>query len=207
MKRPVLVFDYGNVVAFFDYARACAPFADRLGLTPEALLDRIKRGGLDALTLEHESGRMSGQEFARGVCAAGELGDVTYSTFCDAWRDIFWLNEPVVRLIADLKARNYTLILGSNTNALHAEDFLIRFAPAFEPFDRIVLSYQVGHMKPRREFYEACADAAVVPTSECVFIDDMPENAAGASEAGMTGLIYRDFATLLDELRTLGVET
>lgn len=206
MKRPVLVFDYGNVIAYFDYARACAPFAGRLGLTPGELLARLKANGLDDLTQEHESGRITGEVFGQGVCKAAGLGEVPHDVFVAAWRDIFWLNEPVVTLVADLKERGYTLVLGSNTNALHAEDFLVRFAPALEPFDHVVLSHQVGHMKPRREFYNACAAAAGVPTAECVFIDDLPENAAGARAAGMTGLVYREFSTLLDELRALGVE-
>ena len=41
---------------------------------------------------------------------------IPYEEFVRAWEDIFWLNEPLARLIVFLKSRGYTLILGSNTN-------------------------------------------------------------------------------------------
>ncbi len=147
---------------------------------------------------------MSGEDFGREVCALADLARCSHEQFAAAWRDIFWLNEPVVRLVADLKDRGYTLVLGSNTNALHAEDFRPRFAEALRPFDAVVLSYEVGHMKPDREFFDACANAAGVPAGDCVFIDDLPENIDGARAAGMTGLVYRDVPGLTAQLRDAG---
>src|SRR5438045_5323674 len=96
------------------------------------------------------------------------------------WQDIFWLNESVARLIEFLRSRGYSLLLGSNTNHLHSAYFRRRFAPTFDRFDHLVLSHEVGHMKPDRGFYDACVRAAGVPAGSCAFIDDIPENVAGA---------------------------
>lgn len=207
MKRPVVIFDFGNVVATFDYALACAPFASRLGLTATELIDRARARGLDSLTREHETGRMTGSQFVQDFCRIAGLEGVTESEFVAAWRSIFRLNQPVVRLIADLKARGYTLLLGSNTNALHADDFRVRFADALRPFDAFVLSYQVGHMKPAREFFDACVQSAGVPAADIVFIDDLPENVEGARAAGLSAIPYRDFPDLIARLQALGVST
>src|SRR5205823_3917086 len=129
-----------------------------------------------------------------------------HDEFAAAWSDIFWLNEPVARLVASLKGRGYTLVLGSNTNDLHATHFRRLFAETLAHFDRVVLSYEVGHIKPSSAFYLACAEAAGAPPEDCVFIDDLPENVEGARAAGLTGVLYRDHDTLLADLRQLGME-
>ena len=41
MREPVLIFDFGNVVGFFDYLRACERFACGLGMTGQELRDLL----------------------------------------------------------------------------------------------------------------------------------------------------------------------
>jgi putative hydrolase of the HAD superfamily len=112
----------------------------------------------------------------------------------------------VARLIAFLRSRGYSLLLGSNTNLLHSTYFRRRFVPPFDQFDHLVLSHEVGHMKPDRRFYDACVRAAGVPAMSCVFIDDLPQNVEGARRAGLTALHYSDTPTLIGDLGRLGIE-
>lgn len=204
-RRPALIFDFGNVVAFFDYTRACERLGPTLGLTGEALLHRVRERGLTPVLKDYERGAIGCQEFSRSVCDLVGL-DVPHEEFAAAWADIFWPNEPVAGLIRGLKAAGYPLVLGSNTNALHSAQFRRQFAATLAHFDRLVLSHEVGHSKPAPEFYHACAAAASAPPGECVFIDDLPENIEGARAAGLVGVLFRDAPTLVEELRGLGVE-
>ncbi|MCA1686035.1 MAG: HAD family phosphatase [Planctomycetia bacterium] len=130
-----------------------------------------------------------------------------HEEFARAWSDIFCLNEPVAALVRNLKASGYPLILGSNTNELHASQFRRQFRETLTHFDRLVLSYEIGHIKPSAEFYLTCARAADAAPGDCLFIDDLPENVEGARSAGLSGLLYQDVTTLLNDLRSLGVET
>jgi putative hydrolase of the HAD superfamily len=205
MRRPALIFDFGNVFAHFDYRKACEALGRRAGISGEALLDRVRQQGFSPLVQRYERGRMGAEEFSKAVCGLAGLA-ISHDEFAAAWSDIFWLNEPVARLVAGLKGVGYTLVLGSNTNDLHAAQFRRQFAEALAPFDRLVLSYEVGHIKPSAAFYHACADAAGTPPADCVFIDDLPGNVQGARDAGLTGLLYRDTPTLRTELRTIGIE-
>jgi putative hydrolase of the HAD superfamily len=70
----------------------------------------------------------------------------------------------------------------------------------------LILSHEVGCMKPDARFYLAGVAAAGVPASSCVFIDDLEENVEGARRAGLHGLRYVDTPSLIDGLRGLGVE-
>jgi epoxide hydrolase-like predicted phosphatase len=205
MRQPALIFDFGNVVAHFDYAKACAVLGAPVGLSGAALLERVRPLGFSPLVRRYESGQISAEAFSAGLCTLAGL-EVPHAEFAAAWSDIFWPNEPVARLVAALKARGYRLVLGSNTNDLHAAQFRRQFAATLAHFDRLVLSYEIGHAKPAAAFYHACAEAAGVPPSACVFIDDLPENVAGARAAGLAGLLYRDVPTLVADLRALGVE-
>ena len=134
-------------------------------MTP--LLRRYERGEL--LTLEFSD------EFRRLI----EL-DISHDDFAAAWSDIFWLNEPVAALIPRIAALGHPLILGSNTNELHSIQFRRQFAEVLSRFDRLVLSHEIGHIKPSSHFYLACASAAERLPQHCVFIDDMLENVEGA---------------------------
>ncbi|MBV8555902.1 MAG: HAD family phosphatase [Planctomycetaceae bacterium] len=204
-RRPALIFDFGNVVAHFDYAKTCAHFGRRLGISGEAFLERVRSRGLTPLVQHYESGRMNAGAFSRAVCALAGLV-LTHDEFASAWSDIFRPNEPIGRLIPILKRRGYTLVLGSNTNDLHAAQFRAQFAETLVHFDHLVLSYEIGHLKPSAPFYLACAEATGVPPESCIFIDDLVENVEGAREVGLIGLHFRDMPTLLDDLAALGVE-
>jgi epoxide hydrolase-like predicted phosphatase len=205
MRRPVLIFDFGNVVAFFDFQKAYSVLESRSGLTREVLASRLRDNGFHALMERYESGGMGSSEFSREVCELGGV-DLSHEEFVTAWNSIFTLNEPIAELVRMLKARGYRLLLGSNTNELHADHFLREYAETMAHFDHLVLSYQVGHIKPSVEFYRACARLAEVEPSECIFIDDRPENVEGARQAGLTAILFDHVDGLLPELRRLGVE-
>jgi FMN phosphatase YigB (HAD superfamily) len=205
MKRPALIFDFGNVVAHFDYRKASAKLGRHLGLSGEAFLEMMRPLGFSPLVRRYETGQLSSEEFSAEFLSVAGL-DIPHAEFAAAWADIFWLNVPVAALIRSLKLRGYRLVLGSNTNELHATGFRVQFADLLGQFDRLVLSYEVGHAKPSAEFYQACVEAANVPAEASVFIDDLPENVEGARSAGLIGLLYQDEPTLRADLRGLGVE-
>lgn len=205
MRTPVLIFDFGNVVAHFDYLRACERFVEGLALTGPALMDRLRERGFDALLAEFECGRVSAEEFVPRTMKLADL-EISHEDFVIGWQDIFWLNKPVARLLAHLKERGYTLLLGSNTNVLHATHFRRQFDMTLELFDHLVLSYEIGHMKPSPEFYAACVAASNAPAGSCVFIDDRLENVEAARQAGMTAIHFTDEPPLVAALEELGVE-
>ena len=205
MRRPALIFDFGNVVAHFDYARAAEKLGARLGVSGQALLDRVRPLGFSELVKAYESGRISAEEFSSGVTEMAGL-TIGHEEFAAAWSDIFWANESIAPLFGFLKGRGYTLVLGSNTNGLHASQFRRQFAETLGHFDRLVLSYEVGQIKPSTGFYLACAEAAGASPAECMFIDDLAENVEGARLAGLAGLHYSTTPKLLEDLQRLGVE-
>ncbi|MFO0954053.1 MAG: HAD family phosphatase [Isosphaeraceae bacterium] len=205
MRLPVLMFDFGNVIGLIDYAPMFDRFARRLGV-PAGELERVMlMRGAGELGREFELGRLGPEEFAARVLALAGF-ELPYDEFAAAWPDIFTLNEPVARLAGALKRRGHPLLLGSNTNVLHADFYRRRYDEALAPFDHFLFSYEIGAMKPDPAFFEACVRAVGVPAASCVFIDDALANVEGARLAGLQGVLYQDLPRLIADLRALGVE-
>jgi len=205
MRVPVLMFDFGNVLGFFDYSTVFHSFGLKLGLSAEQFEAMMYERGAARLGLEFERGRLTAEEFARQVTELAGL-EMSFEEFAVHWPDIFTLNEPVARLAAALKQRGYTLLLGSNTNVLHARFYRRRFAAALAPFDHFVFSYEIGELKPTPAFFKACVNLVGAPSGSCIFIDDAPANVEGARASGLQAVHYRDTPSLIAELRRLGVE-
>ncbi len=204
MRRPAIIFDFGNVVAHFDYRKAASKLGDRLGISGEELLERLRPLGFSDLLKKYESGQISAEGFSKGVSEMIGL-TISHDVFAAAWADIFTANESIAPLIDGLRREGYTLVLGSNTNDLHARQFRGQFAGTLAHFDRLVLSYEVGHIKPSAAFYLACTEAAGAEPADCVFIDDLAENIEGAKAAGLVGLLYQSTGRLIEDLAALGV--
>ncbi len=205
MRLPALIFDFGNVIGFFDHMKVYEKFAPRLGMDGTQLAGvLVKRGFIDLL-VEFECGRIGPRAFAKQTMAMSGL-QVPYDEFVQAWNDIFWLNESLAGLIPWFKSRGYTLVLGSDTNILHSEHYRRQFAATLDHFDRLVFSHDVGAMKPAVEFYRACALAAGVPAASCVFVDDLIENIEAARQAGMSGHVYKGTPALTAALGRLAIE-
>jgi epoxide hydrolase-like predicted phosphatase len=205
-RPPALIFDFGNVVAHFDYLRAAERFGRLREIPGQVFLDGARDAGLPDLLKLYESGRLDSSEFHEQFCRLTDL-QVGFDDFAKAWRDIFWANESVHRLIEELKGDGHTLILGSNTNELHSAHFREQFRDILGLFDALVLSFEVGRIKPDAGFYRACSIAAGRPPAECVFIDDLVENVEGARHAGLIGIVYTETPRLIEDLKAIGISS
>jgi FMN phosphatase YigB (HAD superfamily) len=191
-----IVFDFGNVIGFFDYHQALARLQPHTELSAEQLL--VIFGG--QLQDDYESGRITSADFLR--TAKERCGfRCTTDEFSAAYVDIFWQNDAVCTLLPRL-AERYKLLLGSNTCDLHAIQFRRQFADALAHFDALVLSHEIGVRKPQARFFEHAQSLAGCAAHECLFIDDLHANVEGARACGWKGIVYRkddDLPTLLRE--------
>ena len=69
-----------------------------------------------------------------------------------------------------------------------------------------MISGEVGLHKPQPEIFELGAERVGLAPADCVFVDDLRENCAGAEAVGMTAVLHRGADSTLPELeRLLGV--
>jgi putative hydrolase of the HAD superfamily len=72
-----------------------------------------------------------------------------------------------------------------------------------ELFDAVVISGDVGMHKPEPEIFRLGAERIGVAPEDCVFVDDLRENCAGAEAVGMKAILHRGPEGTLPQLEEL----
>lgn len=72
-----------------------------------------------------------------------------------------------------------------------------------ELFDAVVLSGDVGVIKPDPAIYEIIAEKLGVTPQECVMIDDIARNVDGAVAAGMQGVLYESTQQVIHDVTAI----
>jgi putative hydrolase of the HAD superfamily len=108
------------------------------------------------------------------------------------------LDEDIITLIEARRAAGQKIALLSNDSpALIAKLDRLGIAPLFDP---MVVSANIGVMKPNPAAYMAVLERLGNAAADTVFIDDMPANIEGARAVGMIGLHYTSGLDLTKEL-------
>jgi glucose-1-phosphatase len=195
-----LIFDLGNVIVPFDFKRGYALMQSRCSIPAEEIPGRI---GATDLVRRFETGEVASRDFVTELCGILDT-DLTYDEFREIWYSIF-LPDTLIEdeMLAALGAR-YPLVLLSNTNELHFE-MLDEGYPILRHFERRVLSYKVGAMKPSPLIYEAAIEQAGCRPGECFFTDDVQPYVDGAHDAGIDAVQFRGKEQLVRDLHARGI--
>jgi epoxide hydrolase-like predicted phosphatase len=191
-----LVVDFGGVLTTSIWP-AFASFCEREGLAPEAVRE-LFRADPDALGLLRglETGELDEAAFEPRF--AKLLGLDAHEGLIDRLFSDLGPDERMVGAVKAAKAAGLGTGLISNSWGLGIYDR----APT-DLFDATVISGDVGLHKPQPEIYLLACERLAVKPAECVFVDDLRENIAGAEAVGMTGVLHRDPAETLPRLEEL----
>ncbi len=102
-------------------------------------------------------------------------------------------------LVRDLHAAGVPLYIISN----FGDEFWEQFAPTqpiFDLFQGIIISGNEKLMKPDPAIFELTLNRFALNASDCLFIDDVPANVAGAESVGIAGHLFRDALALREWL-------
>jgi FMN phosphatase YigB (HAD superfamily) len=183
-----VLLDIGVVLLHLDYARAlerlarfCPPERRRGGPSFLALLGRD-----DAVAVYERGGMSAAEFFAHVVRLTGFSGSM--AAFVDIWRDIFAENEPMIRFGRELAATR-KVYFATNAGDLHVPWIFERF-PSLRFFTDCACSCYLGASKPSAEFFDRALARFGLEPGACLFVDDRPENVAGAEAAGIRSILY-----------------
>jgi len=158
--------------------------------------------GMDARDFEDfvfggESGRQAQLGQITSAEHWGRLADhfgLDGSGITELRRDFFsgdLLDETLVAYIKRLRRAGYRTGLLSNAGN-EARQLLSGDYPIIDEFDGVVISAEVGVMKPAPEIYRLAAESVDADVKEALFVDDVMENVEGARAVGMQALHFTD---------------
>jgi len=171
-----------------------------------------EREGLDPLTVKR---LFREDERALAELRRLERGELTEEEFAERFGPLLGIEDSeglVDRLFAGMKADEAMLDAVEEAKRAGVRTGLIsnswgrgRYDRDRFPrlFDGVVISGEVGLHKPEPEIYRLGAERVGLKPHECVFVDDLRENCAGAEAVGMTAVLHRGAETTLPRLEGL----
>ena len=196
-----LLVDMDGVIRHWDGSDMLA--ADEvLGLAPGTYAavalepDRVRRANDGTLT-DAEWRAEVAESLARQHGCAAEDALVAWGA------DGFTVDDVVVDLVRAVRAGGVTTLCLSNATSRLEADMAERGVD--DAFDTVVSSSRVRCLKPDAAIYEAAAEAAGAAPGDCLFVDDRPENVAGALAVGMPAVVFHGAVRLEATLRRVGL--
>ncbi|MBE5754381.1 MAG: HAD family phosphatase [Clostridiales bacterium] len=179
-----IIFDITGVILKFNRDDLLSHFykGKDYALLKEKLFFEWERLDEDTITLE---------EYYRNVLNSlpVHLHSVAKSVL-NNWEYYMYFNHEIIELIRELKQKDYKLFILSNmTRHFIERDY--RF-PFFREFDDIIYSAYLGLLKPNPAIYKHVLVTHNLTANECLFIDDIKENLAGAARFNINTFHYRN---------------
>ncbi len=120
------------------------------------------------------------------------------------WMDMFHPIEDTIDILKALHEKNVNLYVLSN---FIQESFQI-LRPQFHflnLFKGIVVSFEIGHVKPEKEIFDHLLQTYNLEPSESLFIDDLRINVNAAQSSGIQTILFQSPQSLRKELESIGL--
>ena len=193
-SRPVLIFDLGGVVLDWNpryLFRTLIPDEE----TREWFLTEVCS---PAWNLQTDFGKPAAEAVAELSARYPEQAPLI-SAYWDRWLEMLGGTVPGVgELVTELSDAGRELYAISNFNG-EVWPATLEAYPLLRRFTDVVISSFAGVCKPDARIFELALRQFGVAAEDCLFIDDVPANVAGATAAGIAAVQF----TSADALRQL----
>lgn len=194
-----IVFDFGNVLVEWDPRFVYRRYFQDNEAAMEKFLNEVN-------FMDWNSQQDKGRTFAEGVAALSRRFP-HYSDLIQAYRDNWHhsIGDPLagtVEILKRLKKAGYPLFGLSNWSA-ETFPYVRRKFDFFHLFDDMVISGEVGSIKPEAAIFEILLGRIGRPAQQCLFIDDSRANIEQAQKMGFVTVHFDSAGRLERELHRL----
>lgn len=197
MTVRAVFFDFGGVIQRTEFQAPRQRLAERF---------RVDYDDIDKLVFASESARRA---------SVGEITEDAHWVHVLKWmkkpaselqtiKDEFFggdvIDHELVTFIRSLRGKFH---VGLISNAWDGMRPFLEKSGLLEIFDTVVISAEVGTMKPEAKIYHLALEQAQVQAKEAVFVDDMPANISACEAIGMKGILFKDPQESIHQLKRL----
>ena len=189
-----ILFDLGNVLVHYDHQQTLIAAAT-LGKVADDDLQRLQRKHGQAMGV----GEMEAEELHR--LFNREFGlETQFEHFVATFAAGIQRDEAALAYALSLQSRlDVTVAVISNTNAVHVV-WLDEHIPELREFDLVMMSNEVGLLKPDPAIFETALELLGVFPHQVIFVDDIAENVEAARALGMAGIVHTGWAETRPQL-------
>jgi epoxide hydrolase-like predicted phosphatase len=197
MTIKAVFFDLGGVIVRTEFQTPRQQLADRLGMDYEDLSKIVfdSDSGLKASMGEIAADAHWAFIVKRLKRPASEIALIREEFFAG---DI--VDRTLVEYIRSLRDK-YKVGLISNAWS-DLRDFIVR-EKFDDVFDKMIISAEVGAVKPESKIFQIALEHFGVKPREAVFVDDFYINIEGCEKVGIKGIHFKDAESTLKQLKQL----
>jgi len=196
MPIKAVIWDLGGVILRTEETAPRQQLADRLGMARYDLEELVfhSPSGMRA-----QRGEISVEQHWENLRQELNLSKEEMP----AVREAFWGGDRIdTGLLEDIRSLRPRVRLGLLSNAFSDLRQVITEVWGFsDVFETLVISAEVGIMKPDARIYHLALDRLAVRPDEAVFIDDFPRNVAGSQALGIPTILFQNRQQAWQELQ------
>jgi epoxide hydrolase-like predicted phosphatase len=198
MSIRAVIFDLGGVLLRTEDQTPRRELAERLGITRQEMYSLI----FDSPSARQASlGTITAEEHMESLRLTLGVSPEDFSTVPGAFWSGDRLDMGLVNYIRTLRPRYKTALLSNAWSDLRG--MLTERWEIADAFDEMVISAEVGIVKPDPRIYHMALDRLQVAPQEAVFVDDFIENIEGGKAVGLHTIHFRTPQQAIEDLSSL----
>ena len=197
MSIQAVLFDLGGVILRTEHQAPREHLAERLNMTYEDL-DKIVFASETARLAS--VGKLSTEKHWAAITK--RLG-LPLSEAEQVYAEFFAGDVPdqeLLDFIRSLRPQRKTALISNGWPDLRAYITRNRFLDAF---DTLLISAELGLLKPDRKIYELALSRLEVHASQSALVDDIPVNVEAAKAIGIHGILFESTAQVKQDLKSI----
>ena len=183
-----IIFDFFDVIRSDPYKAWLANHGFKREGKFLEIVNKMDTGEIDVEAFIESLSKLSGQS----------ISDVDQE-----FASVSQVNFEIIELIQRLHTTYKTGLL-SNAPSKYIREIL-KENNLEQYFNEIVISSEVGYVKPSKEIFEIILHRLGINASQAVFIDDSKTHIDGAEKVGIKSIHYQSPMQLKNELAMLGI--
>lgn len=197
MSIRAVLFDLGGVIVRTEYQAPRQHLAERLGMEYDDLVkivfdsDSGYQASIGAITPEAHWDSV----IKRLKRPASEMEAIRHEFFAG---DI--VDRTLLDFLRSLRGKYKTGLISNAWGDLR--EYIVR-EKFDDAFDHMIISAEVGAVKPEAKIYQIALEQVGVKPKEMVFVDDFKVNIEGCEKVGIKGILFRDSASTVQQLKAL----
>jgi epoxide hydrolase-like predicted phosphatase len=198
MSIRAVIFDLGGVLLRTEDQTPRRELAERLGITRQEMYSLI----FDSPSARQASlGTITAEEHMERLRLTLGVPPEDFSTVPGAFWSGDRLDLGLVNYIRTLRLRYKTALLSNAWSDLRG--MLTERWEIADAFDEMVISAEVGIVKPDPRIYHLALERLQVAPQEAVFVDDFIENIEGGKAVGLHTIHFRTPHQAIEDLSSL----